>query len=111
MVELIDLTEGLTEYQRAARGMSPEQRIALWESLYTSRHPEFFRWYLEERISRDKLAESVARGGDVVEATFASRTGAAGALRVAEAGDGGAGGAVRQGCLRRVSSCSPEVNR
>jgi len=57
MVELVDLTEGLMEYQRAAREKPAEERIALWESLYASRHPSFFHWYLNERISRDKLAE------------------------------------------------------
>jgi len=57
MVELADLTEGLVEYQQAARGKSPEERLALWNSLYAARHPEFFDWYLKERCPRDKLAK------------------------------------------------------
>jgi len=57
MVELADLTEGLVEYQQAARGRPPEERLALWNSLYAARHQEFFSWYLKERCPQDRLAK------------------------------------------------------
>jgi hypothetical protein len=57
MVQLSDLTEGLMDYQRQAQGKAPEERLPLWEAIYAARHREFFRWYLAERCSREKLAQ------------------------------------------------------
>jgi len=60
MIALTDLTEGLAEYLAAAPGKSPEERLALWESLYAARHPEFFAWYLSERCPRESLVKRLA---------------------------------------------------
>lgn len=60
MIALTDLTEGLAEYLAAAPGKSPDERLALWESLYAARHPEFFTWYLSERCPRESLMKRLA---------------------------------------------------